>query len=1062
MNIVKLEKVILNLSTSETTKTASLTGFTSLAQIVPFTASASLGGDTQLSQDGNFDVEILAGPSVKVSRVASAVSAIVVVYVIELAADVLVQKGTFDFTTSDTSKNVSLSALTLANSFCWHFVKTTDGSLKAPRQVNLSSRLSTTTNIAFNVNTSGVAQSGHWYTISHNTLTVQRGVTPSDASPANITLSSIDTAKSFLVLSDTTIEDQYEDEGNSAGRITTSTNLEVSTGYTSGSHTYYWQVITDSSLLVQRGAVVRNTGSSGDLNLGTAVDLNRTVAHAGHMMAHNNSSEYNKAWDVSCRSTRYDLVSNTKITWSKESHNGSAYAEAIQFNLVLPYVKPTIDSISSPSENEGTGLVFGVSLTHATQGVETYTISMNTFSSGFDSEDYAGFSFSNGVTESPVGTLNVPDGVTTFSITLGINQDVIQETNETFRLNIDSTYGTGTVINDDIEPITTAFADGDIFNNESNLMVTGTTFDAAQGKIWLGNKNTYAEASSSGILVEQTVNTWNDTEINIRCIQDTLSLGTVYLYVETAAGRIGGSGYSTSIIAAYVKPTVSTVSNDSNLENLNLVHLVTLSHATEATETYLMSLTHNETTGSDIGTVSYSNGVTLSLDTLSVPSGVSSFSVIVQVVDDTIPEPTETYTLIIGGVTATGTITDNDSGLDYKQTIQALGPNHLYTFDGVYTDDYGTAHGTNTGCVATGPALCSGVTKSIFSSSTADTVDLGKVTTVSNSDQTQRVIAGWFKTSKIQQPPCRVYGEGGVTNSLAFILGFGNNILFELDCDAVTLQIYGDVSLVQDRIYHLTLKFDGSGGNNEFSAFIDGVKQLESANVVPNIITLPARSPAAFGKSGANVALGGTQILLVASVNGYYNNWCMWHNSLITDQDIKLKLFEKGVLSDISVTSQSDLDDIAGTHRANAPCCISLTGTNLDLVADNVTFDTLSTIHIQWLGSGTLNWTNLNGSNATKISNLGGGLINLINPYVLELTNLQANSEIRVYKHNTSIEIAGQENTTGTFSTSIEGQIVDIKVVSVKYKNIFFKALDIDKNTSIKVEQFYDRNYKNE
>ena len=45
---------------------------------------------------------------------------------------------------------------------------------------------------------------------------------------------------------------------------------------------------------------------------------------------------------------------------------------------------------------------------------------------------------------------------------------------------------------------------------------------------------------------------------------------------------------------------------------------------------------------------------------LSVPAGVTSFTITTPTVNDTVKEDTETYTISVGGVSASGTITDDD------------------------------------------------------------------------------------------------------------------------------------------------------------------------------------------------------------------------------------------------------------------------------------------------------------------------------------------------------------------------------------------------------------------
>ncbi|OYV02663.1 MAG: hypothetical protein CFE26_21895, partial [Verrucomicrobiales bacterium VVV1] len=85
--------------------------------------------------------------------------------------------------------------------------------------------------------------------------------------------------------------------------------------------------------------------------------------------------------------------------------------------------------------------------------------------------------------------------------------------------------------------------------------------------------------------------------------------------------------------------------------------------ASSTASTFPLALASGTATlGSDFTNVlTFSNGVTLTGGNISVPAGVTSFTVTVPTVDDAINEPSpETFTLAVGGVTGTGNITDND------------------------------------------------------------------------------------------------------------------------------------------------------------------------------------------------------------------------------------------------------------------------------------------------------------------------------------------------------------------------------------------------------------------
>ncbi|WP_171500520.1 Ig-like domain-containing protein, partial [Acinetobacter nosocomialis] len=128
----------------------------------------------------------------------------------------------------------------------------------------------------------------------------------------------------------------------------------------------------------------------------------------------------------------------------------------------------------------------------------------------------------------------------------------------------------------------------------------------------------------------------------------------------------GGSATATETINVSAVPTIS-VGNNTQVEGTNLVHTVTLSNPSSTAQSYAISLTGNTATaGTDfdnnLANAVFSNGVTYDAGTgqITVPAGVTSFTVGYTTTQDSIHEADETTTLTIGGSTGTGTITNDD------------------------------------------------------------------------------------------------------------------------------------------------------------------------------------------------------------------------------------------------------------------------------------------------------------------------------------------------------------------------------------------------------------------
>lgn len=116
-------------------------------------------------------------------------------------------------------------------------------------------------------------------------------------------------------------------------------------------------------------------------------------------------------------------------------------------------------------------------------------------------------------------------------------------------------------------------------------------------------------------------------------------------------------------------PTVSTNPDVSVTEGGSAVHTITLSGTTTASTPFSATLVGsgaNPATGggtdfvSDLSSVTYSNGVTHSGGTLTVPSGVASFTITIPTTANALDNADKTYTLTVGGVPSVGTINDDD------------------------------------------------------------------------------------------------------------------------------------------------------------------------------------------------------------------------------------------------------------------------------------------------------------------------------------------------------------------------------------------------------------------
>ena len=305
------------------------------------------------------------------------------------------------------------------------------------------------------------------------------------------------------------------------------------------------------------------------------------------------------------------------------------------------------------------------------------------------SDDYGKASFSNGVSyDASTGKITVPAGVTSFTVTVPTTQDTIDEPNETVKLSIGGKDATGTIVDDDnaptiehigkpdpaaANPNDVSAIEGDSLSFSvklSNASSTSTSFDFVlkdgtatsddYGKASFSNGVSY-DASTGKITVPAGVTSFT---VTVPTTQDTTDEAD-----ETVKLSIGGKDATGTIIDNDGAPTIASVdvsnadakADEGSALNFN----VQLSNASASQTTFDFSLAGVTAAEGDFdrSKVTFTNGVTLSADGKSVivPAGVSSFTVTVPTINDTVDEADETLKLAVGGKDATGTIVDNDA-----------------------------------------------------------------------------------------------------------------------------------------------------------------------------------------------------------------------------------------------------------------------------------------------------------------------------------------------------------------------------------------------------------------
>ena len=349
---------------------------------------------------------------------------------------------------------------------------------------------------------------------------------------------------------------------------------------------------------------------------------------------------------------------------------------------------PTVDKVQAghpgvgdAAVTEGTALVYNVTLSNASSNATTHSFVLGGGTA--DGTDHGAPTFSNGVVLNGDGTISVPAGVTAFTVSVPTTADGVDEPNETLELTVGGAKGTGIIIDNDGAPNVASIEPGepgigDDAVNEGTALVYTVNFNGLSS-----TPQTYSFALGSGSAAADDFGTpifshgvvLNDDgsitvpagvasfTVTVPTLNDSLDEPN-----ETVPLTIGGiTGLGTIVDddgvpnIGSVEPGQPGVDDDAVTEGTALLFNVSLTHASSTVSVHSFSLGGGTVTPDDIGAPVFSNGVVLNDDgTITVPAGVTAFTVSVPTAADTVDEPNESVLLSIGGVSGIGTILDDD------------------------------------------------------------------------------------------------------------------------------------------------------------------------------------------------------------------------------------------------------------------------------------------------------------------------------------------------------------------------------------------------------------------
>ena len=345
-----------------------------------------------------------------------------------------------------------------------------------------------------------------------------------------------------------------------------------------------------------------------------------------------------------------------------------------EFSQAAAVVTPTfsINGVSIAEGNSGTSnAVFTVTLTPPNTGTVTSTVN---------------FATANGTATAPAdytsttGTLTFAPGVTTQTISVPIIGDTTVETDETFTVNLSGAtngvigraVGTGTITNEDVPSLSINsgnITEGNSGTTNGNFTVTlsqrsplTVTVDFATAD---GTATAPSDYSSTSGTLTFAPGTTTHT-ITVPIVGDTVvepdETFTVDLSNPVNATISQARGVGTIVnddVPGFSINDITVNEGDSGINNA--VFTVTMSQANTQTSTVNFATAD--------GPASAPDDYTSTSGTLSFAPGVTSQTISVPIIGDTMAEPDETFTVTLSGAvnatigraTGTGTIRNDDA-----------------------------------------------------------------------------------------------------------------------------------------------------------------------------------------------------------------------------------------------------------------------------------------------------------------------------------------------------------------------------------------------------------------
>jgi len=394
----------------------------------------------------------------------------------------------------------------------------------------------------------------------------------------------------------------------------------------------------------------------------------------------------------------------------------------------------------------------------------------------------------------------------------------------------------------------------------------------------------------------------------------------------------------------------------------------------------------------------------------------SATSIQIDTVQGSLPTDTTVYVVVTNNSAETNAPKSVTVGLiPYNEMIvDTLKADHYWRLNNTYNDTGDTGPTRNMTSAVTGTWTFN--TQEIVDGNThclnfASVTNRREISDSANMNVTgnfaERTLSCWIQLDEIQHDLGALWKEGGGVQNLAFLVGYGNVLLFQgadTPGNAINAQAWSDFKLKTGRPYHICGRYTLSESPKELRLYIDGIEQTETSGNPLGVGNFDSHSgDVVWGDPDANLETGGTDIAYAGLNDAQVSDFATWSDNsagtnagaLHKTDEIRNILYRRGALPDDTISTGTESAMQASVEALNEtrpdwPLSLRVEpptgGGDFELkledgAANPWVFNDDITSHVEFRGSGTLTLINPVGGNVdvAKCWSESGGTIAVVN-----------------------------------------------------------------------------------